>query len=159
MPSERSATTFSRRMREPRAHGHLLAADVGELVGVSGTTIGQWARRGYIRSSQEEGDPRVYAVEDVAEAAVVRALLDRGVRRPAIRRAVARLRAEQDGLAWPLVGARLGTVAERGRTRLLLHLDGGWHELGPRGWQRIVALDAVDEVPVRLVTAPPAPHS
>src|SRR4051812_1071337 len=140
-------------MREGRAHGRLLAADVGELVGVPGTTIGQWARRGYIRSSQAQGDPRVYAVEDVAEAAVVRALLDRGVRRPVIRRAVARLRASgQDG-AWPLVTARLGTVAERGRTRLLLHIDGGWHELGPRGWQRVVAVDGVDEVPARLVAA------
>src|SRR3954451_12062355 len=107
MPSERPATTFSRRMREGRAHGRLLAADVGELVGVSGTTIGQWARRGYIRSSQAEGDPRVYAVEDVAEASVVRALLDRGVRRPAIRRAVARLRGAENGSGpgWPLVTA------------------------------------------------------
>jgi DNA-binding transcriptional MerR regulator len=152
VPFVRLGTTVSRKMREPRAHGHLLAADVGELVGVSGTTIGQWARRGYIRSSQEEGDPRVYAVEDVAEAAVVRELLRRGVRRPVIRRAVARLRAEQDGAGpWPLVTARLGTVAERGRTRLLAHLDGGWHELGPRGWQRVVALDTVEEVPARLV--------
>jgi len=141
-------------MRGSRAHGRLLAADVGELVGVSGTTIGQWARRGYIRSSQAEGDPRVYAVEDVAEASVVRALLDRGVRRPVIRRTVQRLRAEADGAAaWPLVTARLGTVEERGRTRLLLHAEGGWHELGPRGWQRVVAVQGVDEVPARLVAA------
>src|SRR4051812_41590104 len=138
-------------MREGRAHGRLLAADVGELVGVSGTTIGQWARRGYIRSSQAVGDPRVYAVEDVAEAAVVRALLDRGVRRPVIRCAVERLRGAHAG-SWPLVSARVGTVAERGRTRLLVELDGGWHELGPRGWQRVVAVDGVDEVPARLVT-------
>src|SRR5512144_3193877 len=120
-----------------RAHGSLLAADVGELVGVSGTTVGQWARRGYIRSSQLEREPRVYAVEDVAEAAIVRALLDRGVRRPEIRRAVARLR--RSGRAWPLSSARLATIGDGGRTRLLVHEDGaGWLELGPRGWQRVV---------------------
>jgi DNA-binding transcriptional MerR regulator len=132
----------------PRAHGSLLAADVGELVGVSGTTVGQWARRGYIRSSQGEGEPRVYAVEDVAEAAIVRALLDRGVRRPVIRRAVARLR--ESGRPWPLSAARLATISENGRTRLLLHEGGGWLELGPRGWQRVVPIGELDEVRLRL---------
>jgi DNA-binding transcriptional MerR regulator len=132
-----------------RAHGSLLAADVGELVGVSGTTVGQWARRGYIRSSQSEREPRVYAVEDVAEAAIVRALLDRGVRRPEIRRAVARLR--RSGRAWPLSAARLATIAQGGRTRLLLHEEGeGWLELGPRGWQRVVPVGELDEVRLRL---------
>jgi DNA-binding transcriptional MerR regulator len=140
-------------MAGPRAHGRLLAADVGELVGVSGTTIGQWARRGYIRSSQGDADPRVYAVEDVAEAAVVRALLDRGVRRPEIRRVIARLRQDARAGAWPLVSVRLATAGDHGRPRLLAHLDGAWHELRPRGWQRVVAVGAVDEVPARLVTA------
>jgi DNA-binding transcriptional MerR regulator len=140
-------------MRQVRAHGRLLAADVGELVGVSGTTIGQWARRGYIRSSQREAEPRVYAVEDVAEAAVVRALVDRGVRRAQIRQAVARLRRGGDREPWPLVRARLGTVGGGARARLLLHVDGGWHELGPRGWQRVVTLAPVDEVPARLAVA------
>jgi DNA-binding transcriptional MerR regulator len=138
-------------MAGPRAHGRLLAADVGELVGVSGTTIGQWARRGYIRSSQGESEPRVYAVEDVAEAVVVRALLERGVRRPDIRQVVARLRQDAEAGAWPLVSVRLATAQNGGRPRLLAHLDGAWHELRPRGWQRVVALDAVHEVPARLL--------
>ena len=47
------------------------AGEAGELAGVSGTTIGQWARWGYIRASQSAGDPHVYSVEDVAEAAIV----------------------------------------------------------------------------------------
>jgi DNA-binding transcriptional MerR regulator len=132
-----------------RAHGSLLAGDVGELVGVSGTTIGQWARRGYIRSSQRESEPRVYAVEDVAEASIVRALLLRGVRRPEIRRVIARLRAGQAG-PWPLVEARLATVTEGGRTRLLLHEEDGWLELGPRGWQRVAVAGDVDELRLRL---------
>jgi DNA-binding transcriptional MerR regulator len=139
-----------------RAHGSLHAADVGELVGVSGTTIGQWARHGYIRSSQREAEPRLYAVEDVAEAAIVRALLARGVRRPQVRRAVARLRAA--GGPWPLSEARLATLRDGGRARLLLFEDGGWLELTPRGWQRIVALGEVDEIRLRL-TPPPAPSS
>jgi DNA-binding transcriptional MerR regulator len=140
-------------MAGARAHGRLLAADVGELVGVSGTTIGQWARRGYIRSSQRVTEPRVYAVEDVAEAAVVRALLARGVRRADVRRLVARLRADAAAGAWPLVSARIATAGADGRPRVLVDIDGGWHELGPRGWQRVVAVGPVDEVPARLAGA------
>jgi hypothetical protein len=45
-----------------RAHGAFLAGEVGELAGVSGNTIGQWARWGYIRASQSGGDPHVYSV-------------------------------------------------------------------------------------------------
>ena len=36
-----------------KPHGHFLAGEAGELAGVSGSTIGQWARRGYIRDSWE----------------------------------------------------------------------------------------------------------
>ncbi|HYF24227.1 MAG TPA: MerR family transcriptional regulator [Baekduia sp.] len=126
-------------------HGRLVAHDVGELVGVSGTTIGQWARRGYIRSSQRATEPRLYSVEDVAEAAIIRALLARGVRRRDIRRAVARLR-EAEG-EWPLSRARLATVDRR----LLLHdPDAGWLELGARGWQAVAAPAHPDEVRLRL---------
>ena len=130
------------------AHGRLSAADVGALVGVSGTTIGQWARRGYIDSSQRRREPRVYAVEDVIEAAIVRTLLDRGLRRPEVRRVIAHLR--RDGPRWPLSRIRVGTVSDSGRTRLLVHADGGWQELTPRGWQRVVALGEVEEVTLRL---------
>src|SRR4051794_41960118 len=73
-----------------RVHGHFLAGEAGEIAGVSGNTIGQWARHGDIRASQSAEEPHVYSVEDVAQAAVVRALLPRGVRprdgRPAIAR-------------------------------------------------------------------------
>jgi len=58
-----------------RPHGSFLAAEAGELAGVSGTTIGQWARRGLIRSSVSDEEPRVYSVEDVTEAAMVHTLL------------------------------------------------------------------------------------
>src|SRR3954471_17476321 len=105
-------------MATQRAHGRLLAADVGELVGVSGTTIGQWARRGYIRSSQSEGEPRVYSVEDVGEAAVVADLLARGVRHVDARRTV-ELLVRAYGL-WPLSEARLAVTAGEPRPRIVL---------------------------------------
>jgi len=74
-----------------KPHGNFLAGEAGELAGVSGNTIGQWARWGYIRASQSDGEPHLYSVEDVAEAAIVSELLTRGVRHRDIRRAIAHL--------------------------------------------------------------------
>jgi DNA-binding transcriptional MerR regulator len=55
-------------IRELPPRGHYLASEVGRLAGVSGQSIGQWARNGYLRSSQSDGPPRVYSFQDVAEA-------------------------------------------------------------------------------------------
>ena len=60
-------------------HGGDTAWEAGQLVGVSGQKVGQWARRGYIRSSVSDGRPRMYSFQDVAEAMVVHDLLERGV--------------------------------------------------------------------------------
>ena len=109
-------TYRSRVMAAIRPHGHFLAAEVGELAGVSGTTIGQWARRGYIRSSASDGEPRVYSVEDVAEAAIVGELLDRGVAHADIRRAIDRLRRGVRRVAAQRRAARHG-VRARPRAR------------------------------------------
>ena len=117
-------------------------------MGVSGTTIGQWARRGYIRSSQRETEPRLYSVEDVAEAAIIHALLDRGVRRQDVRRAVARLR--RTAGEWPLSRARLATVDGH---LLVCDPEAGWLELRPRGWQAVTAPSRPDEVRLRLGAA------
>jgi DNA-binding transcriptional MerR regulator len=130
-----------------RPHGHFLAGEAGELAGVSGTTIGQWARWGYIRASQSEGDPHVYSVEDVAEAAIVRALLERGVRHADVRRAVARLGEYGD---WPLSEARLAITADGGRPRLLLREAEGTYALSDRGWQLVVTPPASEDVRLRL---------
>ena len=133
-----------------RAHGELSAGEVGELVGVSGTTVGQWARRGLIRSSQSDGDPRVYGVEDVGEAAIVAELLARGIPHPAIHAAIARLR-DGSGRAWPLSDAWLATTEEPRPRIVLRDNDGGEvFVLGPRGWQRLVIPPRVREVRVRL---------
>lgn len=141
----------------PRPHGRLLAADAGALAGVSGTTIGQWARWGLIRSSVSAEEPRVYSVEDVAEAAIVAELAARGVSHADVHRAIARL---GEYGPWPLSEARLATVDEQGRTRIALHEDGGWLVLGARGWQASAeprqALETRDfaEVRLRLRRAP-----
>ena len=86
--------------------GHYLAEEAGRLAGVSGTTIGQWARRGYIRSSRSAGPPRVYCFQDVAEAMVVHELIARGVSLRSVRAAVERLR-HQRNTNWPLQESRL----------------------------------------------------
>ena len=89
---------------------------MGELAGVTGNTIGQWARWGYIRASQSDGDPHVYSVEDVTEAAMVHALLERGVSHTQVRRAIAHLSEYGD---WPLSEAPLA-VTDGPRPRIVL---------------------------------------
>ena len=133
-----------------KAHGDFLAGAVGEIAGVSGTTIGQWARWGYIRASRSGGDPHVYAFEDVVEALMVKALLDRGVSRPMIRRAVAQL---TEYGAWPLSQARLATTPGGRRPRIILREDDGTYALSPRGWQRMVAPPPLEDVRLRLKRA------
>jgi MerR HTH family regulatory protein len=130
----------------PRPHGHFLAAEAGEIAGVSGTTIGQWARWGYIRASQDAGDPHVYSVEDVAEAAMVRALLERGVRHADVRKAIGRL--GDDYGRWPLSEAPLATTPE-GRL-LLLKENGDIYALSARGWQLMTAPPEIRDVRLRL---------
>ena len=116
---------------------------------MSGNTIGQWARRGLIRSSQSDGEPRVYSVEDIAEASVVAELLGRGVRHLDVHRASERL-APRHG-PWPLSDAPLGTIVEDGgRPRIVLHERDGVYELVPRGWQLMAAPPPVEDVRVRL---------
>lgn len=130
-----------------RAHGEFLAGAVGEIAGVSGTTIGQWARWGYIRASHSDADPHVYAFEDVLEALMVKALLDRGVSRPMIRRAIAHLTDHGD---WPLTEARLATTDGPRRPKIVLREAGGAYALTPRGWQQMVAPPPLDDVRLRL---------
>lgn len=140
----------------PRPHGRFLAAEAGELAGVSGNTIGQWARWGYIRSSQSDGEPRVYSMEDILEAAIVHALLERGVRHADVRRAIERLTAYG---RWPLSEAWLGTARVRGRASIVLRDDGDVYVLAPRGWQLMAAPPPVEEVRLRVRRTEPKPPS
>ena len=126
-----------------RAHGAFLAGEVGELAGVSGNTIGQWARWGYIRASQSAGDPHVYSVEDVTEAAMVHTLLERGVSHMMVRRAIAHL---GEYGKWPLSEAPLA-VADG---RIVLNEREGAFALSPRGWQRMLTPPPLEDVRLRL---------
>ncbi len=128
-----------------KPHGELSAGAVGELAGVSGNTIGQWARWGYIRASQSAGDPHVYSVEDVAEASIVSELLERGVRHRDVRRAITHLGEYGD---WPLSEAPLATTPE-GRL-LLLKENGEIYALSARGWQLMTAPPEIRDVRLRL---------
>jgi hypothetical protein len=133
-------------MAPARPHGRFLAGEAGELAGVSGTTIGQWARRGYIRASQSTGDPHVYSVEDVAEAAIVQALIERGVSHAEIRDAIGALGEYGD---WPLIGAPLATTGGDGVAHVALCERGGVYALSGRGWQRLAV-----EPPLRRMRPP-----
>ena len=126
-----------------RAHGSFLAGEVGELAGVSGNTIGQWARWGYIRASQSAGDPHVYSVEDVTEAAMVHTLLERGVSHRQVRRAITHLGSYG---RWPLSEAPLA-VADG---RIVLNEREGAFALSPRGWQRMLTPPPLQDVRLRL---------
>ena len=121
-------------MAPDRPHGRFLAGEAGDLVGVSGTTIGQWARRGYIRASRSTGDPHVYCLEDVAEAWVVHALLARGVGHAAVRRVIAALDGKR---RWPLLGVPLATTDGDAPPRVVLCSPDGVYALSVRGWQRL----------------------
>lgn len=83
-----------------------MASEVGQLAGVSGKRIGQWARRGYIRSSWSDCSPRIYSYQDIAEAMVVHELEDHDVAPKAIGDAVSLLR-ELLGTNWPLQESEL----------------------------------------------------
>jgi DNA-binding transcriptional MerR regulator len=133
-------------MATSRPHGSFLAGEVGELAGVTGNTIGQWARWGYIRASQSQGDPHVYSVEDVAEAAIVHTLLERGVSHAQVRRAIARLQGYGE---WPLSEAPLATT-DGPRPRIVLREACGAFALSPRGWQLMTAPPELEEIHLRL---------
>jgi DNA-binding transcriptional MerR regulator len=130
----------------PSLHGHFLAGEVGELAGVTGNTVGQWARWGYIRASRSGGDPHVYAVEDVAEAAMVHALLERGVSHLQVRRAIGHLREFGD---WSLSEAPLATT-QGARPRIVLREGDAAYILSPRGWQLMTAPPPFEDVHLRL---------
>lgn len=130
-------------MAPARPHGRFLAGEVGDLVGVSGTTIGQWARRGYIASSQSEGPPRIYSYQDVAEAMVVHELLQRGVPHADIKTAIQTLR--EDYGAWPLTHAPIAISHKR----VVTERAGVVYDLG-RGWQATVNPENLERIATQL---------
>src|SRR4051812_904564 len=91
----------------PEVIGVYTPRRAGELAGVSGHSIGQWARYGLITPTVFEGRPaNLYSFWDVAEAIVVRWLTDRGFAYHEIRSGLASVR--DDFPEWPLLNAPLG---------------------------------------------------
>lgn len=128
--------------------GWYLADEVGRLAGVSAREIGQWARRGYIQSSQSNGRPRVYSYEDVAEAMIVHELIERSVPSREIANIVRALRREYGD--WPLTTAPLVTSNRGGAPKVLLEEDGRHYDLGAAGayqeWLDPVHLEQVRDL-------------
>jgi uncharacterized protein (DUF433 family)/DNA-binding transcriptional MerR regulator len=98
----------------------------GALAGVSGRSIGQWARHGLIKPTVYKGRPaNLYSYFDVGEAIVIRWLLDEGFLHLEIRSALDDVRADHPH--WPLLNAPLGigrqSVDDRGL--LVRHRDDG----------------------------------
>jgi uncharacterized protein (DUF433 family)/DNA-binding transcriptional MerR regulator len=119
--------------------GHYLAHEVGQLAGVSGSQIGQWAHYGYIRASQSAAHeyPRIYSYQDVAEAIIVHELIDDLVPLPVLRPVIEALR-ERFG-DWPLQRAQLETLTapDIAIAALLVREGQERYELGPHGWQQV----------------------
>ena len=120
--------------------GRYLAQEVGQLAGVSGGTIGQWAHYGYIRASQSEASdyPKLYSFQDAAEAILVHELLNKGVPLQVLRPVIDGLRETRGD--WPLQHTHLEALSAEGEVPLasLLVREGERRfELGPHGWQLV----------------------
>jgi uncharacterized protein (DUF433 family)/DNA-binding transcriptional MerR regulator len=116
--------------------GRYAASEVGQLAGVSGRTIGQWSRRGYITASQSDAIPKVYSFQDAAEAMVVHELFERGVTHRSVLTAIGALREYGD---WPLTGADLAVARDgSARSRLIARHEGASYDIGDRGWQSVI---------------------
>ena len=122
--------------------GQYLANEVGRLAGVSGGQIGQWARQGYISSSQSTGRPRVYSYQDIAEAMVVHQLISNGVAFRKIRLTLHELRDDPELGDWPLTQVRLVAAGSTSQADVLVERGGEHFDLTGRRWHGM--LDAGD---------------
>jgi uncharacterized protein (DUF433 family) len=130
--------------------GRYLAHEAGLLAGVSGVTIGQWARRGYIKSSVHSGRPRVYSYQDIAEAMVVHELLETHVTHKDIKTAINTLRDEQGD--WPLTSADLVAHVdpETQKGKVFARKGDVSYDVGNKGWQQVVDPDNLKAIANRL---------
>lgn len=128
--------------------GRYLAWEAGQLAGVSGLAIGQWARRGYIRSSVEQAIPRIYSFQDIAEAMVVHELLERGVTHRDIKKAICEL-GDRYG-DWPLTDAKLATIPGEAHARVIARESEGDYDIGGLGWQQVVEPENLEKIRAQL---------
>ena len=112
-------------MDDPHFQGIYTPSRAGALAGVSGQTIGQWARYGLIRPSVFTGRPiNLYSFIDVAHAVAVRWLRAERFSYAEIHKAIEG--AESQYGNWPLVDAPLGIGrhALRGDRGVLVQREG-----------------------------------
>lgn len=114
------------------------AAMLAELVGVSGSTIRRWTRRGHLRSSAEEKRLAYYGFQEVSVARTLAALAEGGRSLAAVDRLVDGLRRAYPGLDRPLV--ELPLVVDQGG---LFLRDG--EALTEPGGQKRFDFDAPDD--------------
>lgn len=112
-------------MDDVRLQAKFTPARVGALAGVSGQTIGQWARYGFINPTVYEGRPiNLYSYYDVAHAVAVKWLLTEGFGYNEIRAAIENAKSAHPD--WPLTSAPLGIArqSEKGDRGTLAQRDG-----------------------------------
>ena len=131
-------------LRQLPPRGHYLAHEVGRLAGVSGDRIGQWARYGYIHSSQSDGNPRVYSYQDAAEAMMVHDLLNHDFPYSEIKHAIEQLRADYGD--WPLTHADLAA----GSGGLLVQRGGKHYDVSRHDWHQILRVENPTEIANQL---------
>ncbi len=120
----------------------------GQLAGVGGDRIGQWARHGLIRPTIHEGPPaNRYAFNDVAEAIAVHWLHAQGFGYDDIRLAIRKAGAADR--SWPLLQAAVGVAhhgLERDRGVIALRTtEGQYVEIGRPGDQTVLEPELFDQ--------------
>lgn len=122
------------RVHELPPAGRYTARQVGQLAGVSGQTVGQWARNGYIGASHKRTKPfpLIYSFQDIAEAIIVHELLEHQANYRAIRITIGHLRG-RFGHFWPLSRVPLATTPGG---EIVAAADEALYELS-RGWQQV----------------------
>ncbi len=120
----------------------------GQLAGVGGDRIGQWARHGLIRPTIHAGPPaNRYAFNDVAEAIVVHWLHAQGFGYDDIRLAIRK--AGESHRSWPLLEAAVGVAhhgLERDRGVIALRTaEDQYVEIGRPGDQIVLEPELFDQ--------------
>lgn len=140
--------------REMPPRGFYHAAEVGSLAGVSGNTIGQWKRRGYIRASRDGIDyPNIYSYQDIGEALVVHELIQiQGIKRSDILAAISALR-DTYGYSWPLThgDVRIADSGLEGRPALVVGEGGSVYDVSrPAMWQAVLEWNNIRKLALHL---------
>lgn len=132
---------------QPR--GFYLANEVGRLAGISGQTVGQWARAGYICSSQSEPgeSPLVYAWQDICEAMMVHKLREEKQSFTRVKQALDSLRDDPDLGDWPLAA---GQIEMAGKKTIGQYRRDGHYAMSNRPWQEMFAFEDLRRIVVEL---------